>query len=121
VSTPRLAAAPPSSSHSSPISLAPSLDPLTTSCSGAAGRGAGRFGRVGSLQEDEGGSLFCLGDLASSWWIADWKHGFYPQVIAGLNNRWLDSDLLFRRGMNRQRECSEAEGSFGGFLDILFD
>jgi hypothetical protein len=121
VSTPLLAAAPPSSSHPSPIFWAPSLDPLTTSCSGAAGRGAGRFGRVGALQEDEGGSLFSLGDLASFWQIADWKHKFYPQVTAGLNNRQLDSDLLFRRGTNRQREYLEAEGSFGRFLDTLFD
>jgi hypothetical protein len=83
VSNPRLAAALPSSSHPSPISWAPSLDPLATSCSGAAGRGAGKFGRVRVLQEDEGGSLFCFGDLASSWQIADWKHGFYPKFSRG--------------------------------------
>jgi hypothetical protein len=98
VSTPRLAAALPSSSHPSPISWAPSLDPLATSCSGAAGRGVGKFGRVRVLQEDEGGSLFNFWNLASSWQIADWKHGFYPQVPAGLNNRRLDSDY-----------CSEGE------------
>jgi hypothetical protein len=64
VSTPRMAAAPPSSSHPSLISWAPSLGPLTTSCSGAARRGAGRFGWIGVLQEDEGGVRLYLGDLA---------------------------------------------------------
>jgi hypothetical protein len=44
VSTLRLAAASPSSSHPSLISWAPSLDPLATSCSGATGRGAERLG-----------------------------------------------------------------------------
>jgi hypothetical protein len=76
VSTPRMVVAPPSSSHPSLISWAPSLDPLTTSCSGAVGRGAGRFGRIGVLQEDEGGAWFCLGDFGGSWQIADWKHSF---------------------------------------------
>jgi hypothetical protein len=46
---------------------------------------------------------------------------FILQVTAVLNNRRLGSDLLFQRGINRQREYSEAEGSFGGFLDTLFD
>jgi hypothetical protein len=35
------------------------------------GRGAGRFGRIGVLQEDEGGAWFCLGDFGGSWQIAD--------------------------------------------------
>jgi hypothetical protein len=47
VSTPRTAAVPPSSSHPSLISWAPSLDPLTTSCSRAAGRGRGDLGGLG--------------------------------------------------------------------------
>jgi hypothetical protein len=46
---PRTTAAPPSSSHPSPISWAPFLDPLAMSCSGAAGKGAGRFGWIGIL------------------------------------------------------------------------
>jgi hypothetical protein len=46
---------------------------------------------------------------------------FTLQVTATLNNRRLGSDLLFRKGTNHQREYSEAEGSFGGFLDTLFD
>jgi hypothetical protein len=47
VSTLRSAAVPPSSSLPSLISWAPSLDPLATSCSGAAGRGAGRSEGIG--------------------------------------------------------------------------
>jgi hypothetical protein len=65
VSTPRTAAAPPSSSHLSLISWARSLDPLAMSCSGAAGRGAWRFGRIGVLQEDEGGARLCLEVVAA--------------------------------------------------------
>jgi hypothetical protein len=65
---------------------------------GLQGKGRGDFGWIGPLQEGEGGLWLYLGDLESSWRIADWKHGFYPQVTAGLNNRQLDSDLLFRRG-----------------------
>jgi hypothetical protein len=83
VSTPRTAAAPPSSSHLSLISWAPSLDPLAASCSGAAGRGAGRFGRIGVLQEVEGGAWLCLGDFGGSWQIADWKHSFYSVLPRG--------------------------------------
>jgi hypothetical protein len=71
VSTPRMAAAPLSSSHPSPIFWAPSLDPLATSCSEAAGRGAGRLGLTGVLQKDEGGARLYLGDFGGSWRIAD--------------------------------------------------
>jgi hypothetical protein len=83
VFTSRMAAAPPSSSHPSLISWAPSLDPLATSCSGAAGRGAGRFGWIGVLQEDEGGVRLYLGDFGGSWRIADWKHSFYSMLQRG--------------------------------------
>jgi hypothetical protein len=65
---------------------------------GLRGKGRGDFGWIGALEEGEGGLRLYLGDLESSWLIADWKRGFYPQVTAGLNNRRLDSDLLFRRG-----------------------
>jgi hypothetical protein len=65
VSTLWSAAAPPSSSLLSLISWAPSLDPLATSCSGAAGRGAGRSGGLGFLREDEGGARLYLGILAA--------------------------------------------------------
>jgi hypothetical protein len=71
VSTPRMAAARPSSSRPSLISWAPSLDPLATSCSGAAGRGAGRLGWIGVLQKDEGRVRLYLGDFGGSWQIAD--------------------------------------------------
>jgi hypothetical protein len=78
-----MAAAPPSSSHPSQISWAPFLDPLATSCSGAAGKGAGRFGWIGALQEGEGGVRLYLGDFGSSWWIVDWKHSFYLALPRG--------------------------------------
>jgi hypothetical protein len=65
VSTLRSAAAPPSSSLLSLISWAPSLEPLATSCSGAAGRGAGRSGGLGFLWENEGGARLYLGILAA--------------------------------------------------------
>jgi hypothetical protein len=47
VSTLRSVAAPPSSYLPSLISLAPSLDQLAKSCSGAAGRGVGRSVGIG--------------------------------------------------------------------------
>jgi hypothetical protein len=82
VSTLQMVAAPPSSSsYLSSISWMPSLDPLELL--GAAGRGAGRFGRIGFLQGDEGGAWFCLGDFYGSWQIADWKHGFYSMLPRG--------------------------------------
>jgi hypothetical protein len=64
VSTLRSAAAPPSSLLSL-ISWAPSLEPLATSCSGDAGREAGRSGGLGFLWEDEGGARLYLGILAA--------------------------------------------------------
>jgi hypothetical protein len=53
------------------------------SYSGAAEKGAGRFGWIGVLQEGEGGVRLCLGDLESSWRIADWKHSFYLAIPWG--------------------------------------
>jgi hypothetical protein len=88
VSTLRSAAAPPSSLLS-PISWAPSPDPLTTSCSGAAGRGAGRSGGLGFLREDEGGAQLYLGIF---WqFLADCRleAQCLLGVTAGLNNQRL--------------------------------
>jgi hypothetical protein len=85
---------------------------------GCGERGGEIEGGLGLFKRMKADRYFAWG---ISWRIADWKHGFYPQVTAGLNNHRLDSDLLFRRGMNRQRDYSEAERSFGGFLDTLFD
>jgi hypothetical protein len=53
------------------------------SCSGAVGKGAGRFGWIGVLQEGEGGVRLYLGDFGSSWRIADWKHNFYSALPRG--------------------------------------
>jgi hypothetical protein len=53
------------------------------SCSGAAGKEVGRFGWIGVLQEGEGGVWLYLGDLGSSWWIADWKTSFYLALPQG--------------------------------------
>jgi hypothetical protein len=83
VSTLQTVTAPLSSSHPSQISWAPFSDPLTTSCSGAAGKGAGRFGWIGVLQEGEGGVRLYLGDFGSSCWIVDWKHSFYSELSQG--------------------------------------
>jgi hypothetical protein len=94
VSTPRTAAAPPSS-HPSPIFWVPSLDPLTTSCPGVAGRGAGRLGWIGVLQKDEGRARLYLGDFGGSWRIAYWKHSFLLNVTTELNNQRLGAVLLF--------------------------
>jgi hypothetical protein len=50
---------------------------------GGCGEGAERFGWIGALQEGEGGVRLYLGDLESSWWIADWKHSFYSALPRG--------------------------------------
>jgi hypothetical protein len=94
VSTLRSAAAPPSSSLLSLISWVPSLDPLATSCSRAAGRGAGRSGGLGLLWEDEGGR----GSIWGFWrLLADCrlKAQFLLGVTAELNNQRLGTVLLF--------------------------
>jgi hypothetical protein len=45
---------------------APFPDSLTTSCSGVVGKGAGRFGWIGVLQEEEDGVQLYLGDFGIS-------------------------------------------------------
>jgi hypothetical protein len=55
-----------------------------------------------------------IGDSGISRLIEDWKHGFLPSVTAGLNNQRL-------KLKSRHREYSKDEGSFGRFLDKLFD
>jgi hypothetical protein len=95
VSTPWTAAAPPSSSHLYLISWAPSLDPLATSCSGAVGRGAGRFGRIGVLQEDEGGARLCLGGFWRLLANCRLEAQSLLKVTTGLNNQRLGAVLLF--------------------------
>jgi hypothetical protein len=46
-------------------------------------KGAERFGLIGALQGGEGRVRLCLGDLESSWRIADWKHNFYLALPRG--------------------------------------
>jgi hypothetical protein len=89
MSIPRSTTAPLSFSLRVLISWAPSPDPLATSRSGAAGRGAGRSGWEDFTGRMAAGARLNLGIFRGSWQFADWKHGLYLAVTAGLNNQRL--------------------------------
>jgi hypothetical protein len=94
----------------------PSPDPLATSFSGAAERGAGISGGWGFLREDEGGARLYLGIF---WqFLADRRleAQCLLGVTTGLNNQRLGKSFTILTLKGRFQKYLEDEGSFGGFF-----
>jgi hypothetical protein len=88
---------------------------------GLRGEGRGDLGGLGFFKRMKADRCFAWGISQVLDGLQIGSTDFTLQVTAALNNWRLGSDLLFQKGTNRQREYSEAEGSFGGFLDTLFE
>jgi hypothetical protein len=115
VTTPRLKAAPPSSLRSL-LSWVPS--PIRWPRDARGLRGEWRGGWSGRISL--GGwrwRLAQIGDFGGFWRNADLKCGFFPTVVAGLNNQRGGQKLLFRSSGVTSENIPQLRGHLVDCLD----